>query len=205
MAPGPRLADPGPGPRKARRRLGEFLDDLRGGPWRPVTRGGLAAGLGVLGGLAIAILASPTGFVPIVDHTNVAIHEAGHVIFGWLGATASLYGGTLMQFVFPLAALASFWRRRQPVSCAVSAAWLFENLLPIARYMADARAQALPLVGGTQHDWLHIFVRWGVLESDTRIARGTEVVAWIGLLACAAWLVRRWARSRACIDRPMRV
>jgi hypothetical protein len=56
------------------------------------------------------------------------------------------------------------------VGFAVAGAWLFENLLNIARYMADARAQILPLVGGGEHDWTNIFSRWDVLASDTLIA-----------------------------------
>lgn len=36
---------------------------------------------------------------------------------------------------------------------AMAWVWLGENLLNIARYLGDARAQVLPLVGGGEHDW----------------------------------------------------
>ena len=57
--------------------------------------------------------------------------------------------------------------------------------------MADARAQVLPLVGGGEHDWYHIFSRWGLLDSDTAVASVTHAVGWLGMVGCMLWLWRR--------------
>jgi hypothetical protein len=62
--------------------------------------------------------------------------------------------------------------------------------------MADARAQQLPLVGGDQHDWLHIFSRWNVLASDTAIAQSTRLLGCLGIAACALWLAWRFRFER---------
>jgi hypothetical protein len=75
---------------------------------------------------------------------------------------------------------------------AAGAVWLGENLLNVARYMADARVQLLPLVGGGDHDWAEIFSRWRILHLDTRVAGLTRFAA-VALIAWALWrLYRQW-------------
>jgi hypothetical protein len=165
-------------------------------PWEEVTNGTLISALVCMGILVLFLLVSEKGFVPVLDHANLAFHEAGHLFFGLLGSTAELYGGTLGQLFFPAVAVGSFWLRRQPVSFALAAAWFFENFFNIARYMADARARNLPLVGGGEHDWANIFSRWGALSYDTTVAGITNFVGWFGLLACATWLLWRWQTDR---------
>ena len=125
-----------------------------------------------------------------------AFHEAGHPIFGILGDTLGLDGGTLSQLVFPVVVALTFWRQRDPVGYAVGGVWFGENFLNIARYMADARAQVLPLVGGGEHDWTTIFSRWGVLSSDTKIAQAVLTAGWVVMLAAWASLVWRWWAAR---------
>ena len=91
----------------------------------------------------------------------------------------------------------SFWRRREPLSFAAGVIWFFENWLNIARYMADARRQELPLVGGGEHDWTNIFGRWGLLAHDTQIAAAVKTMGWLGMAAACAWVAWRWSKDRA--------
>ena len=135
------------------------------------------------------------GFLSIIDHANLVFHEAGHVIFGILGRTLGLYGGTLGQLTIPLIVGAAFLLQREAVSFAITGVWFFQNFLNIARYIADARVQLLPLVGGGDHDWTNILGRWGALASDTRIAAVVTAAGWIGMVAVWGWLVWRWAHS----------
>ena len=144
--------------------------------------------------LFAVILFDEDGFILLLDHANLAFHEAGHFLFGMLSRSFGLYGGTLGQLVFPVIACVSCWQRHQAVGVALSGIWLFENFLNIARYMADARAQLLPLVGGGEHDWYHIFSRWGLLSHDTDIAAVTSTIGWLGMIGCLIWL---WRQSRA--------
>jgi hypothetical protein len=85
-----------------------------------------------------------------------------------------------------------FWRKREAISFAVSVIWFFENWLNIARYMADARVQVLPLVGGGDHDWARIFGRWNVLSHDTQIAAVVRTIGWLGMSAACAWVICLW-------------
>lgn len=165
----------------------------------PLTRGkvvGFLAGAVLFFGL---ILASPRGFVVVVDHANLLFHEAGHVLIGLFSATLEPYGGTIGQLFWPAALAVHFWRRGQTLSVAGTALWFFQNLLNIAHYVADARAMQLPLVGGGQHDWNWILGRWQLLPWDTRIATVLRVSGWIGMLGVVAWVVwcgwRDWKKE----------
>jgi len=175
--------------------LSEFFGALSE-PWQEVTTGKfVAAAVGLLV-LFLVLFFDKDGFVFLLDHANLVFHEAGHPIFGLFGETLGLYGGTIGQLVFPLVALAIFLMRREPVSLTLAGVWLFENFLNIARYMADARTQVLPLVGGGEHDWTEIFSRWHVLAYDTRIAGFVAFVGWTGMIAMALWLAWRWHEDR---------
>jgi len=164
---------------------------ISGYPWKPVATWQLATtSLGIAWFLYL-LKTDDDGFI-FLDHVNLVFHEAGHPIFGVFGETLGLYGGTLGQLAMPLVIWLAFWRQRDTIGCTVVGVWFFENFLNIARYMADARAQVLPLVGGGEHDWTNIFSRWGVLMSDTTIAHGVSNVGWLGMLATWSWLLWRW-------------
>jgi hypothetical protein len=164
-------------------------------PWKTVSGFSVATVSTAFLCLFYALIISEDGFI-VLDYVNLAFHEAGHPIFGLFGSTLGLYGGTLGQLMFPLAIAGSFWQRRDTVGFAVAGLWLFENFLNIARYMADARAQVLPLIGGGEHDWEHIFSRWGVLASDIRIAAVVSTAGWLGMLLIWAWLLWQWRCER---------
>lgn len=133
-----------------------------------------------------------SGWVPILDSANLALHEAGHPLTGLLSERLMVYGGTLFQLAFPLAAAWHFRREGNSAGAAAGMVWLGENLLNVARYMADARAQQLPLVGGGDHDWTEIFSRWGMLHLDTRVAGLTHGLGVLIIAAGVIWLYRRW-------------
>ena len=172
----------------------ERIREIQEVEWKPVSTGALAASSVVV--VVIALLAN-TGqyWVWILDDANLAFHEAGHPLFGLFSNRLMVYGGTLGQLVFPIVVMISFWARREAVSFALAAVWLCENLWNIARYMADARTQELPLVGGGEHDWAEIFSRWGALNQDTSIAGVVRLIGWIGVLATYGWLIWRWYRE----------
>lgn len=132
-----------------------------------------------------------SGWVPILDSANLAFHEAGHPIFGLLSSRLMVYSGTLMQLLIPAACAWECYRREQRYGFYVCLAWIAENLLNIARYMADARAHELPLVGGVDpadfHDWTEILNRWGLLNQDTALAWLVR----IGALILLAWIVKQ--------------
>ncbi len=134
---------------------------------------------------------------------DLAIHEAGHLVFGYLGEFLGVAGGTIVQLAAPLVSAALFRRQRDWFGIAVAGCWLSVNLFDVARYAGDARAQQLPLVSPTSgdpiHDWGYMLGRLGMLHDDVVIARGIRglaIVTMLAGLAAGAWLVWRMIRSR---------
>ncbi len=143
-----------------------------------------------------AYRASLDDFIPILDHANLAFHEAGHLFFGVLGYTMGLYGGTLGQLVFPVVAAVSFFRKGAIMPAALALLWFFQNFLNIARYAADARAQQLPLVGGGEHDWFTILYRWNALNADASVASALTLIAWGGMVCTVCWVFRVYLNTK---------
>jgi len=180
----------------ASRRMLEALPSIRNSPWKPLSRPAIVAWLVFyLGFLAYAL--SAHGAFLFIDSANLVVHEGGHNLFGWFGPTLGLWGGTLLQWLVPFLLAAYFFRQRQVAGFVFSLFFFFENWLYTATYMADARAQALPLVTTgdpdfVEHDFHTIFTQLGVLTYDTTIAAAVRVLGWCGMLACVAWLACRW-------------
>jgi hypothetical protein len=89
-----------------------------------------------------------------------------------------------------------FFFHRQSQAVAFCLFFMFEQFLPISTYMADARAQELPLltVGSGDnviHDWFYLFNKFGVLEHDTQIAATVRALGWLGMIAVLVWLIWR--------------
>lgn len=134
---------------------------------------------------------------------DLAIHEAGHIVFGPLGEFMGVAGGTIAQLAAPIAAAVLFHRQRDYFAIAIAACWLSVNLFDVARYAGDARARALPLVSPTSgdplHDWAYMLGRLGMLRRDAAISGGIHLLAVATMLvglAAGGWLVWRMLRSR---------
>jgi hypothetical protein len=120
-----------------------------------------------------------------LDGVNLAFHEAGHLFLGFAGQTLHFLGGTFGQLFFPLVLVLRFRARGERFEAALCAIWLGESLMNVAVYLGDARAQALPLVGGHTHDWAWLLGRAGLVEHCGPIAGALHVAASAGVLL--AW------------------
>jgi hypothetical protein len=170
--------------------------------WDVVTRQKLMAFCVGLAVFFLLVWRSEPGFVFLLDLANLLFHEAGHPFFGLFSDRLMVYGGTLGQLVFPVALAVSFWRKGESLGFAAAWIWFFENWLNIGRYMADARSQMLPLVGGGEHDWTEIFNRWHVLQYDIQIGAAAKWMGWVGMLAAVAWFLWRFVADRSRAAQP---
>jgi len=144
------------------------------------------------GAVLVYALSAHGGFL-FIDNANLVVHEGGHNLFGWFGSTLGLWGGTLLQWLVPFLLAAYFFAQRQIAGFVFCAFFFFENWLYTATYMADARAQALPLVTTgdsdfVEHDFHAIFSSLGVLDYDTKIAAVVRMIGWCGMVAVGLWL-----------------
>jgi hypothetical protein len=135
-----------------------------------------------------------------LDDLNLAVHEAGHLVFSAFGETLTILGGSLFQVIVPLAFVGYFWRTRQSYAAAMTTSWVGVNLLNVSRYIGDARAQELPLLGGEDsiHDWWYLLINWDLLPKDLAIARWVHflgVVAFLSSVLGGIWSVKHVARS----------
>jgi hypothetical protein len=177
--------------------MSAWAEEAVGSDWPPPTLAGLA-GVGLFAVyIVLAWLMSEDHWVPVLDSANLALHEAGHPLMGLFSGRLAVYGGTLFQLLFPAAVCVHFQRRGEAAGVAFGLVWLGENLLNIGRYMADARVQVLPLVGGGEHDWADIFSRWNLLEADTRVAGITQFLGWALIFGSLFWLLWVWWRNEA--------
>ena len=176
-----------------------FLEDYLG-EWKRVSR---PAGIAWLCFYALFLMyaaANRTGFL-FLDYVNLIIHEGGHFFFSWFGYTVMILGGTLAELLVPLLCAAYFFVHRETTGFAFCCFWFFENFPYIGTYMADARAQALPLVGSGEHDWEILFSQWGLLLQDEKIGAVTRGLGWVGMIAAAGWLAWQTYRgNRAAED-----
>ncbi len=137
----------------------------------------------------------------LLDDVDLAIHETGHVVFAPFGEFLGVAGGSLFQVLVPLAFVLYFAWRRDAFASFLVLFWVAQSLFNVAVYVADARAQVLPLVGGEYaiHDWAWMLSRLHVLRKDETIAavvRGVASSLWIA--AALGGLV--FARKRVSID-----
>ncbi len=111
------------------------------------------------------------GEFTFIDYINLLIHEGGHGIFRIFGEYIYFMGGTLMQLIIPGLFIYFFWRNEKRIGLQFSMVWLGESMMNVSVYAADARAQKLPLLGGSkvQHDWHYLLGQIGMLEYDTII------------------------------------
>jgi hypothetical protein len=166
-----------------------------GSSWKPVSRPVLVAWLIFYLGFLIYAFQAHGGYL-FIDSANLVVHEGGHNLFGWFGPTLRLWGGTLLQWLVPFLLAVYFLTQRETAGFIFCAFFFFENWLYTATYMADARAQVLPLVTTgdpdfVEHDWFAIFSSLGVLNRDTQIAAIVRVLGWCGMIGCVLWLASR--------------
>ena len=151
--------------------------------------------------LSVALLAwglsrlAHTEAFTLLDSVDLAIHESGHLVFGPFGEFIGFAGGTLMQLLMPAAFVAYFRRRDDSHAASVALWWVAQNLGNVATYVADARAQELPLVGGGEHDWAYLLGTTGLLAHDVGIAHALRFLAAAMMVGACAWGVMRACRT----------
>jgi hypothetical protein len=112
----------------------------------------------------------------ILDAVDLAIHETGHLVFAPFGEFLGFLGGTLLQLGLPIAFVVYFWQRADRHAASVAMWWVAQNCWNVSVYVRDARAQALPLVGGGEHDWAYLLGRLGLLQHDQALALDIRLV-----------------------------
>ncbi len=153
----------------------------------------LVARLILFGYLAYLLFFLATGYEParrpynppfiifVVDTINLYIHEAGHLFLKPFGRFIEILGGSLFQFLLPLALVIVSWKQNVR-TVPYGLYWLGENMVNVSVYIKDAPYKQLHLIAsGLIHDW-----NW-LLNGDPDIAEPLGIgVQILGLTACFA-------------------
>lgn len=187
------LAAPGPGP------AGAAAETPAAAEARPAYR------LWVRAALLLALflfytrwLTKENYFSPL-DLLNLPFHEAGHIFLGFFGRFIMMLGGTLFQLLIPAVCLVSLLRRGANLGWQLCLFWLGQSLLNVSVYAGDAINQALPLVGGGEHDWTYLLTETGLLAHTRGVAR-TIFLAGSAAIFSSFYLIGRDAAAREPLE-----
>jgi len=89
-----------------------------------------------------------SGALRFIHGIDLVIHEAGHAFALILPRFFYILGGSALQVILPAVCALTFLHQRHIASFAVALFWTGESVTDVAIYMADAKTQALPLLGG---------------------------------------------------------
>lgn len=123
----------------------------------------------------------------------LVFHEAGHVLFSFLGHWMTVAGGTLMQLAMPLVlSVALLWKRRDPFGAAVGLWFFGVSLLDVAPYIYDAFAPQLMLLSGQTgeeggHDWIELLGSAGRLGQARALGAAVHHMGAVVVLGALVW------------------
>lgn len=139
--------------------------------------------------------------VALLGGLTFLVHEAGHVFFMWAGTFGHYLGGTITEVLFTFAPAIYFFTRRRYLVASLFLFWFGFACHGIARYVSDARAQALPVTG--DHDWRYMLGALGLLEYDRVfgiVISAIGVLATVTSLLCYLYVATYLRRQQSVIE-----
>lgn len=135
--------------------------------------------------------------VPLLGFADLGFHELGHLVGYVLDAflpwpqVLTAAAGSALQVGVPVGLAAYFLGlRRDRAGGAVCLAWAATSAHDVARYVADAPYERLPLIGG-HHDWAFILRPHLDLADDLAYVLQAGGFALLGaglVVACWPWI-----------------
>jgi hypothetical protein len=110
---------------------------------------------------------------------DFGVHEASHLAVFFLPPILVAAAGSIGEVSFTLLLLIATIKAKSYFAAVFAGLWVMLGFMSAGRYMADARAQSLPLIGPgetVQHDWHFVFSQLGWLNADTMIGGGMRTL-----------------------------
>lgn len=118
---------------------------------------------------------------------DFGVHEVSHLIVFFLPSILVAAAGSIGEIGFTILILIATLKAKAYFACIFACLWIMLAMHSVGHYMADARAQAIPLVGPgetVKHDWNYVFSQLGWLHYDTAIGGAFSAIgSAIGILA----------------------
>ncbi|MDA8245002.1 MAG: zinc ribbon domain-containing protein [Elusimicrobia bacterium] len=138
-------------------------------------------------------------YFSFLDYFNLAFHEAGHIFLGFFGRFVMMAGGTIFQLLIPAVCLFQLKRRGANLGWQLCLFWLGESLLNVSIYAGDAIKQALPLVGGGEHDWTYLLTELHLIAHPAGVSRFIFLLG-TGVIFRSFWLIGKDALAREPVE-----
>lgn len=146
-------------------------------------------------GVALARLDLASGAIggSFLHGPLLVFHEAGHVLFAFLGEWMRVAGGTLGQLAMPaVLGVALLTRNRDPFGASVALWLLGVSLLDVAPYAYDALHPQLVLLSGATgeeggHDWIYLLESLHLRPRAQSIGRALHGLGALVVLIAMAW------------------
>lgn len=134
-------------------------------------------------------------FIGGLYFVEFGVHEASHLVVAFLPSILVAAAGSFGEIAFTALIILAAWKAKSYFAMIFGALWMALAVNSVGRYMADARAQQLPLIGPgetVQHDWHFVFAQLGWLDADTIIGtaiRGLGDLIGLVALGFGLWLL----------------
>jgi len=123
---------------------------------------------------------------------DFGVHEASHLAVFFMPAIFVAAAGSIGEITFTILLLAATLKAKAYFAACFAGLWMMLAFMSVGRYMADARAQLIPLIGPgetVQHDWNYVFTQFDWLNADTAIGGTVQGIGiTIGAVSLAAGL-----------------
>ncbi|MGB3946179.1 MAG: hypothetical protein WBK76_05080 [Candidatus Saccharimonadales bacterium] len=130
------------------------------------------------------------------------VHEASHLIVMFLPPVLVAAAGSVGEISFVALMTYAAVKAKSYFAACFTGLWLMLAFRSVGLYMADARAQQLPLLGPgetVQHDWNFVFSQLGWLNADVFIGTVVQaigvVIGIISLLGAFYLVYRKQTRQ----------
>ncbi len=109
------------------------------------------------------------------------VHEVSHLVFAFLPPIFTAASGSVGEIAFTGLILFATLRQKAYFAAIFAALWVMLAMTSAGRYIADAKAQLMPLTGpgeNPQHDWQFVLGQMGWLENSAIIG---DCVRYLGV------------------------
>lgn len=103
---------------------------------------------------------------------NFGVHEVSHIATFFLPNLAVALAGSVGEISFTLLLLIAALKAKSYAAACFTGLWVMLAFISVGRYVSDARAQALQLMGPSEtviHDWNYILSELNLLQYDQLI------------------------------------
>lgn len=135
------------------------------------------------------------------------VHEASHLITAFLPPIITAAAGSIGEIGFTALIAYAGFRAKSYFGGIFGLLWVMLAMNNAGRYMADARAQQMELIGLSDHpthDWNYVFGQLGWLQADTAIGGMVrilgDVIGAAGLLLGLFIVVLIFTARRPALD-----